>query len=69
MRTAHRFAMANEHIRGDMVEVSEFPHLAVKYGVQGVPKTIINETHDFVGVQPELNVVHAILESLGIETA
>jgi len=58
--------MANEHIRGDMVEVSEFPHLAVKHGVQGVPKTVINDTHDFLGSQPEANVLRAIQNALGI---
>jgi predicted DsbA family dithiol-disulfide isomerase len=58
--------MANAHIRGDMVEVSEFPHLAVKYNVQGVPKTVINETHDFLGVQPETKVLRAIQNALGI---
>jgi len=57
--------MANERIRGDMVEISEFPHLAVKYAVQGVPKTVINETHDFLGSQSETQVLRAIQESLG----
>ena len=50
---AHQFAMENSHIQSDMVEVSEFPQLAVKYNVMGVPKTVINETIEFVGLQPE----------------
>jgi len=50
---AHQFAMENSHIQSDMVEVSEFPQLAVKYKVMGVPKTVINETIEFVGLQPE----------------
>jgi glutaredoxin-like protein len=50
---AHQFAMENPHIKSDMVEVSEFPQLAVKYNVMGVPKTVINETIELVGLQPE----------------
>jgi len=50
---AHQFAMGNPLIRSDMVEVSEFPQLGVKYNVMGVPKTVINETIELVGLQPE----------------
>jgi len=50
---AHQFAMENSHIQSDMVEVNEFPQLAVKYNVMGVPKTVINETIELVGLQPE----------------
>jgi predicted DsbA family dithiol-disulfide isomerase len=65
VRAAHRFAMANPLIRGDMVEISEFQHLAVKYAVQGVPQTIINESVSLVGAQPEMNVVQEILKAIG----
>lgn len=65
MRAAHKFAMANPLIRGDMVEISEFPHLAVKYAIQGVPQTIINETVPLVGAQPEMNIVQEILKAIG----
>jgi glutaredoxin-like protein len=50
---AHQFAMENSYIKSDMVEVSEFPQLAVKYNVMGVPKIVINETIELVGLQPE----------------
>jgi predicted DsbA family dithiol-disulfide isomerase len=40
-------------IRGDMVEAMEFPQLAMKYGVMGVPKTVINEDIEFEGALPE----------------
>lgn len=65
VRTAHRFAMASEHIRGDMVEVSEFPYIAVKYGVQGVPNTIVNEEHSIVGALPESAFVKGVLKAIG----
>ena len=50
---AHKFAMENPVIQADMVEVSEFPQLGVKYNVMGVPKTVINENIELVGLQPE----------------
>lgn len=62
---AHRFAMASDHIRGDMIEGTEFPHLVVKYGVQGIPHTIINEEHSFVGALPEAEVAKAVLKAIG----
>jgi len=65
VRAAHRFAMANDNITGDMVEVSEFPHLAVKYDVQGVPKTVINEKVDLVGGQPLQQFLEAVLQAVG----
>ena len=37
----------------DAIEASEFPQLVQKYGVSGVPKTIMNEKYSFVGALPE----------------
>ncbi|MBN2103859.1 thioredoxin family protein [bacterium] len=51
--TSYQFAMENSNIRADVVEISEFPHLAQKYGVMGVPKVVINESHSFEGALPE----------------
>jgi len=50
---AHKMAIANLHVVADVVEVSEFPDLANRYGVRGVPKTVINESVQFVGNVPE----------------
>jgi glutaredoxin-like protein len=57
---AHQFAMENSHIQSDMVEVNQFPQLAVKYNVMGVPKTVINETIELVGLQPEQEFLHQV---------
>jgi predicted DsbA family dithiol-disulfide isomerase len=57
--------MACEHITGDMVEVSEFPQLAVKYQVQGVPKTVINDEHHLVGAVPPGKLLEAVLKAVG----
>lgn len=47
-----------------MVEVSEFPHLAIKYNVQGVPNTIINETHSVVGAPTEMALAQEIVKAI-----
>ena len=46
-------AIANSHVVADVVEVSEFPDVANRYAVRGVPKTVINDTIEFVGNAPE----------------
>lgn len=50
---AHQAAIENENITADMVEAIEFPQLSQKYNVSGVPKTVINDKHEFVGAFPE----------------
>lgn len=51
-------------ITADAVEVSEFPHLAKKYGIRGVPKTVINENHFIEGAGPEIMFLNKILEAV-----
>ena len=50
---AHKFAVENELIKADVIDAGEFPQLASKYGVMGVPKVVINEQIEFVGAVPE----------------
>ncbi len=64
VRLAHQMAMESEHVRGDMIEASEFPHLSVKYNVRGVPRTILNEDHALEGMLPEAQVLSEVI-SLG----
>lgn len=65
VHTAHQMAIENERITGDMVEVIEFPHLAQKYNVMGVPKIVINETREIVGAVPEEVTLEEIKAALG----
>ncbi len=48
-----------------MVEVTEFPHLAVKYEVQGVPHTVINEEEHVIGLVSPIEFAQAVLRSIG----
>ena len=53
-------AIANSRIVADVVEVSEFPDLAQRYMVRGVPKTVINDSVEFLGNVPEATFVEYI---------
>ncbi len=47
-----------------MVEAIEFPHLAHKYNVMGVPRTVINETIHVEGAVPEAMLVPELVKAL-----
>ena len=53
MLLAYQLAMESDLISAHMGEVIEFPHMAVKYEVMGVPRTVINETIHIEGAVPE----------------
>ncbi len=58
---AHKLAMINENITADMVEATEFPHLSMRYNVQGVPRTVIGEKHAIEGALPEPQFVQRVM--------
>ena len=64
VRLAHKFAIESDMVRGDMVEAIEFPHLSNKYGVYGVPRTVINETIHQEGAVPEPMILAKMLEAV-----
>ena len=48
-------------VTAEAVESMEFPELADKYGVHGVPHTTINHGREHVvGAVPEINLIAAI---------
>jgi glutaredoxin-like protein len=61
---AHQLAFYSEQVKADMVEISEYPHLAQKYSVQGVPRTTINEKWFVEGAAPEAMLIAKIKEAL-----
>ena len=65
VRLAHQFAMESDLITADMVEAIEFPGLANKYSVYGVPRTVINEKVHQEGAVPEPLMLAKLLEALG----
>jgi glutaredoxin-like protein len=61
---AHQMAFESEMVKGDMVEAIEFPHLSMKYEVQGVPRTVINEDTYVEGAAPEAMLMAKIQEAM-----
>jgi glutaredoxin-like protein len=63
VRSAHRFALENPMIRAVMVETVEFPELAKRYGVVGVPRTVINDVVSFDGAPSEREFAKKVLDA------
>lgn len=61
---AHQFALENDKIKADMVEAIEFPHLAQRYRVMGVPRTVINENTFLEGAAPEKMLLEKLNQAL-----
>lgn len=63
VRLGHQFALESPWIQADMVESTEFPHLANRFNVYGVPKTVVNETISFEGAVPEEEFLAQVLKA------
>lgn len=63
---AHQMAMENpQMIRAEGVEATEFPELANRFNVRGVPQTVINSGAGMVvGAVPEQNLMAEIMRAL-----
>jgi glutaredoxin-like protein len=60
--TAFRFAMESNRVKASMVEASEFPHLANKYHVSGVPHTVIGDgPQAMIGAYPDAAAAEMIV--------
>jgi glutaredoxin-like protein len=66
---ANRMALASPRVRAVVVEANEFPDLADRFEVQGVPRTVVNRSGAFVGAPPEAAFVHSVLDLAGREAA
>ncbi|MCX8103387.1 MAG: thioredoxin family protein [Candidatus Bipolaricaulota bacterium] len=64
VRMAHKMALYSDKIKADMVSALEFPYLADKYDVYGVPKTVVNDgVVMFEGALPEREFVARVLQA------
>jgi len=62
---AHQLAMESEMVQAEMVEAMEFNALSNKYGVSGVPHTVVNDGKgNVVGAVPEGNLMAEIHRAL-----
>ncbi len=65
---AHQLAVESEWVVSEAVEAMEFPELADRFGVSGVPHTSINfGAGEIVGASPEAYLVEQIKLALDKE--
>ncbi len=64
VRLGHQFALESPLVKADMVESTEFPRLANRFNVYGVPKTVVNETISFEGAVPEEEFLAQVLKAV-----
>jgi glutaredoxin-like protein len=63
---AHQMALESPLVSAEMVEATEFPELAGRHGVSGVPHTTINDGKGHViGAVPESNLLAEIQRAVG----
>ena len=60
-------AIAGPNITAIAVEATEFPDLARRYHVTGVPKTIVDEDVEILGALPESAFVEQALSKFAIQ--
>ena len=54
-------AVANPNITASVIEANEYPDLAQRYEVYGVPRTVINETDAIEGAVPPDNLLEKVI--------
>jgi predicted DsbA family dithiol-disulfide isomerase len=55
-------AFANPNITAYAVEATEFPDLARRYMVNGVPKTVVNDEIEILGAVPQDEFIEQALQ-------
>jgi len=63
VQKAHKLAMLNPNVEGEMVEAQTFVELSNRFNVSSVPKIVINDSIELVGNQP-LDVILEAIENL-----
>ena len=62
MSLAHEMAFANPNITAYAVEATEFPDMARRYMVNGVPKTVVNDEIEILGAIPQDDFIEQALQ-------
>ena len=57
---ANQAAIASPLVSTVAIDATEFPDLVRRYNVNGVPKTIVNDTMEIMGAAPEQEFIAAI---------
>jgi hypothetical protein len=67
-RAAFQLAMSSEKIVADVYEAQEFPELAQRYQVRGVPMTLVNEGEPIMGNVGGARLLQAVLSTTSSKT-
>jgi glutaredoxin-like protein len=62
-RLAYKLALETTRVRVDVVEISEFPRLAQRYGIRAVPTVVLDERAVLVGAMDETAIVSHITQA------
>jgi len=60
---AHRMAIENDQISAHMIDIKEFPHLAMRYHVSDVPFTVVNNKISVEGPLDEKDYVDRVVQA------
>ena len=60
---AYRLAAASPHITASVIEATEFPDMVQRYRVSGVPKTVVDDRVELLGIHPEETFVREVLQA------
>lgn len=61
---AHKLAMASDWVTADAIDATEFPELADRYHVHGVPRTVVNDAVHIEGAVPESRLMAELIPIL-----
>lgn len=64
---AYRLAIESPHVRTDVIEIAEFPLLAMEYQVAGVPLTVINGAARIRGFTRDESYFQQIMEAVAAD--
>ena len=60
---ANQAAIASPLVSTVAIDATEFPDLVRRYNVNGVPKTVVNDTMEIMGAAPEQEFIAAITDA------
>lgn len=66
---AHKMAVASDLVTADAIDATEFPELADRYHVHGVPRTVVNDTVRVEGAVPEAMLMAELIPILEAQGA
>jgi len=60
---AHRMALENENISAHLINVSDYPHLAMRFNIEDVPHTVVNGKESVEGALDEKDFTDKVLRA------